>query len=65
MLNVGQKNQAEKLKKESTKRLAERLLRRTLIMANVFIDSGETRRADECIRVYVRASDILNKKDEQ
>ena len=53
-LNIGQKNKLESFKEKSENQLVRDLRVECLAVAYVMISEGETRKADEAIRVYKR-----------
>ena len=51
-LNVGQQNRVKEIKEKDENQLKTELRKECLVMALVMIKDGETRKADEAIRVY-------------
>jgi len=54
MMNIGERNQLEEVKKKDEKTLKKELKEECLAVALVMMKNGETRKADEAIRVYKR-----------
>lgn len=59
-LNIGQKNQIKEIKEKDENQLKTELRKECLVIALIMIRDGETRKADEAIRVY---KTLVNEKD--
>ena len=53
-LNIGEKNKLDKIKKKKDEQIKKEIRTECLAIAYVMISEGETRKADEAIRVYKR-----------
>jgi len=53
-MNLGEKEQLEKIKKKSDAELKKELLTECLAVALLMLKNGKTRQADEAVRVYKR-----------
>ena len=62
MLTEGQKKLLGEIKELSEFGLKERLRRVCLEVAYVMLKSGDTRKADEAIRIYKRLKEIRDKR---
>ena len=53
-MNLGEKEQLKEIKEKSDTELKAELLTECLAVALLMIQNGETRKADEAVRVYKR-----------
>lgn len=53
-MNIGEKEELKKIRKKSEKQLKKDISKECLAVALLMIKNGETRKADEAVRVYKR-----------
>lgn len=53
-MNIGEKEQLKNIKMKSENELKKELTKECLVIALLMMQNGETRKADEAVRVYKR-----------
>ena len=51
-MNIGEKSELKKLEKYKAKYLIAKIKKQCLVTASFMLSQGETRKADEAIRIY-------------